>query len=226
MKITIITLFPAEITNSLNYSILKRAQQKGKVEFEVVNHREFGIGNHKIIDDKPYGGGVGMIMRVDVLKRAIDSARTMQDGEKVILLCPQGEVYSQKRAEDLSKLRHLILVCGHYEGFDERVRDYVDMEISIGDYVLTGGELPALVIADSVTRLIPGVLKDPTATDLETHSEIGGKRLLEAQQFTRPEEFEGKKVPDVYLSGNPKKIAQYKKESALSKTKIKRPDLL
>lgn len=226
MKITIITLFPEIILNSLNYSILKRAQDKGKVEFEVIDHRKFGIGKHKIVDDKPYGGGAGMVLRVDVLKKAIDSARTGQENEKVILLCPQGNVYRQKTAEEFSTLQHLILVCGHYEGFDERIRDYVDMEISIGDYVLTGGELAALVISDSVTRLLPGVLKDPNATINETHSEIEGKRILEGQQFTRPEEFEGKRVPEVFLSGDPKKIQEFKKESARKKTEIKRPDLL
>jgi tRNA (guanine37-N1)-methyltransferase len=226
MTISIITLFPEIVKTTLNYSILKRAQGKGKVEYNIIDHRQFGIGTHKTVDDKPYGGGVGMVLRVDVLKKAIEKSKKNIKGEKVVLLCPQGEVFSQKRAEDFSKLEHLILVCGHYEGFDERIRDYVDFEISIGDYILTGGEYPALVIADCVTRLIPGVLKNEEATKIETHSEVEGKRILEAPSYTRPEEFEGRKVPQVYLSGNPKKIEEYKLKKSVEKTMEKRPDLL
>lgn len=226
MKISIITLFPDVVKSSLNYSILKRAQEKNKVTFNIVDHRQFGIGSHRTVDDKPYGGGIGMILRVDVLKRAIDDTRRNMIGEKVVLLCPQGELFKQQTAEKLSKLEHLILVSGHYEGFDERIRDYVDMEISIGDYVLTGGEYPALVVADSVARLIPGVLKDLSATKFESHSEIETRRILEAPQYTRPDVFEGKKVPGVFLSGDPKKLEEHKAHESLAKTKKKRPDLL
>ncbi len=226
MKISVITLFPSIFESILNHSILKRAQEKGLIEYNLVDHRNFGIGPHKIVDDKPYGGGAGMVFRVDVLARAIESTKTGIDGEKVVLLCPQGKVYSQKIAEDFSKLSHLILVCGHYEGFDERIRALVDLEISIGDYVLTGGEIPALLIIDSITRLVPGVLKDPDATKYESHSEIEGKRQLEGPQYTRPEDFNGIKVPGVFLSGNPKKIAEFKKKEALQKTKSRRPDLI
>lgn len=226
MKISIITLFPSLFESILNHSILKRAQEKGLIEYNLVDHRNFGIGPHKIVDDKPYGGGTGMVFRVDVLARAIESTRTGIDGEKVVLLCPQGKVYSQKIAEDFSKLSHLILVCGHYEGFDERIRALVDLEISIGDYVLTGGEIPALLVIDSITRLVPGVLKDPDATKYESHSEIDGKRQLEGPQYTRPEDFNGIKVPEVFLSGDPKKIAEFKNKEALQKTKDRRPDLI
>ena len=226
MKISIITLFPEVFESQLNYSILKRAQEKGLVEFKIINHRDFGIGNHKTVDDKPYGGGAGMVLRVDVLAHAIRSAKSNEKDEKVILLCPQGKVLKQEIAEDLSRLSHIILVCGHYEGFDERIRDLVDMELSIGDFVMTGGEIAALSIIDSVTRLIPGVLKDKMATKNESLSLSNGTRILEGPQFTRPEEFEGKKVPSVMLSGDPKKINEYKNEKAIEKTLKKRPDLI
>jgi tRNA (guanine37-N1)-methyltransferase len=226
MKITIITLFPEVFANVLNHSILKRAQQKGLVEFKIVNHRRFGIGKHKIVDDKPYGGGAGMVLRVDVLKKAIDSARLNIPNEKVILLDPQGTKYKQETAENLSKLSHIILVCGHYEGFDERIRKFADFEISIGDYILTGGEIPAMVIIDSITRLIPGVLKDSTATKNESFSEASGLRILEGEQYTRPEEFEGAKVPKEFLSGDPKKLNLKKQESAKKRTIERRPELL
>lgn len=224
MKISIITLFPELLKSALSHSILGRATEKGLVEFNVVDLRNFGIGRHKTVDDKPYGGGNGMILKVDVLTKAIESTINTND-DKVILLCPQGKVYNQELAEKLSKEQHIILVCGHYEGFDERIRDVVDLEISIGDYVLTGGEFPAMVIADSITRLIPGVLKEGSA-EKESHGLSKNGRVLEGAQYTRPEDFEGKKVPSVYLAGDPKKIDEYKKESAINKTKFKRPDLL
>lgn len=226
MKITVITLFPEVFENVLSHSIIKRAQQKGLVEFKIINHRDFGIGNHKTVDDKPYGGGAGMILKVDVLKKAIDASRLNIKNEKVILLDPQGEEYKQEKAENLSKLSHIILVCGHYEGFDERIRKFADLEISIGDYVLTGGEIPAMVIIDSVTRLITGVLKDPTATKNESFSKTLGLRILEGAQYTRPEEFEGVKVPKEFLSGDPKKVILKKQESAKKRTITRRPELL
>lgn len=226
MKISVITLFPEAFKESLNYSILKRAQEKELVTFNIVNHRDFGIGKHRIVDDKPYGGGAGMVLKVDVLADAINSTKENIEGEKVVLLDPQGKLYKQETAEELSKLTHLILVCGHYEGFDERIRKYVDMEISIGDFVLTGGEIPALAIVDSITRLIPGVLKDETATQKESHSLINGTRILEGPHYTRPEVFEGESVPAALLSGDPKKIEAYKMEQAYEKTKTVRPDLL
>ncbi len=225
MKISIITLFPEIFEPVLNHSILKRAQEKGLVEYEIINHRDFGIGKHKIVDDRPYGGGAGMVLRVDVLTKAIESAKKNISGEKVILLDPQGEVYKQETAEKLSKLEHIILVCGHYEGFDERIRKLVDIEISIGDYILTGGEIPAMCMVDSITRLIPDVLKDKTATLTESHSQTEMGRVLEGPTYTRPEEFNHEKVPSVLLSGDPKKIAEFKKTEALKVTKKRRPEL-
>lgn len=226
MKISVITLFPEQLKNALSYSILKRAQEKGIVEFNIIDHRKFGQGTHKTVDDRPYGGGAGMVLKIDVLKKAIDSARLNISGEKVILLDPQGEKYTQTIAENLTAYSHLILVCGHYEGFDERIREFIDMEISLGDFVLTGGEIPAIAIIDSVTRLLPNVLKDPSATKNESFSEKDGQRLLEGPQYTRPEVFEGLKVPEVFLSGDPKKIEEFKKSKALETTKLKRDDLL
>jgi tRNA (guanine37-N1)-methyltransferase len=226
MKLSIITLFPEIFEPVINHSILKRAAQKGLVEFNLVNHRDFGIGGHKVVDDKLYGGGQGMVLRVDVLAEAIEKTKTGKEGEVVILLDPQGIVYHQELAEKLSQLSHIILVCGHYEGVDERVRDLVDYEISIGDFVLTGGEIPAMALLDSITRLIPGVLKQENATRQESHSMMSGKRILEGPQYTRPEDFRGQKVPSVFLSGNPLKIEEYKSKKAIEKTAKRRPDLL
>lgn len=226
LKISVITLFPEVFSANLNFSILKRAQEKNLIEFNIVNHRDFGQGVHKVVDDKPYGGGAGMLLKVDVLNDAIEHTKQNIPGEKVVLLDPQGVVYKQAIAEDFSKLAHIILVCGHYEGFDERVRTLVDMELSVGDYVLTGGEIPALTVIDSVTRLIPGVLKDTTATVNESHSESDKFRLLEGPAYTRPEIFNNIKVPSVFLSGDPKKIAEFKKSASLETTKRIRPDLI
>ena len=167
MQVSIITLFPQIFREIFSVSIIKRAQEQGKIKINLIDLREFGIGKHKIVDDKPYGGGTGMVLRVDVVARAIEASRMKIKRESVILLDPKGKKYDQVLAKKLSHLDHLILVCGHYEGFDERVRDLVDYEISIGDYVLSGGEAPAIVIVDSVTRLIPGVLKKSDATVFE-----------------------------------------------------------
>lgn len=226
MKFSIITLFPEVFDDIINSSILKRAQEKGFVEFEIINHRNFGIGKHKIVDDRPYGGGAGMVLKPDVLLDAINYAKKDIEGEIVVLMEPQGEVYSQQIAEEFSSLSHIILVCGHYEGFDERIRSFIDREISIGDFVMTGGEIPAMAIIDSITRLIPGVLKDATATKNESHSLSDDGRILEGPSYTRPEIFEGKSVPDVLLSGDPKKISQFKKKEAIKATREKRPDLV
>lgn len=226
MLISVITLFPEIFPTILGHSILKRAKFNGFIEFNLINHRDFGIGTHKVVDDKPYGGGAGMVLRVDVLEKAIKSAKKGFEKEIVILLDPKGKIYTQKIAEDLSKMEHIILICGHYEGFDERIRDLVDMEISIGDYVLTGGEIPAMAIIDSITRLIPGVLKDETATKFESHSEENNARILEYPHYTRPEEHKGKRVPEVLLSGDPKKVKKFRDEQAQKITKKRRPDLL
>lgn len=231
MKISIITLFPEVFDPILNTSILKRAQQKGKVAFELVNLRQFGEGKHKVVDGKPYGGGAGMILKADVLARALQDTTTKRIGrrktedtrQKIILTSASGTPYKQSKAEEYSKLNHLIIICGHYEGVDQRFADkYVDEEISIGDYVLTGGEIPTMVITDTVVRLIPGVLEKPEATKNESFSDT----LLEHPQYTRPEEFEGIKIPQVLLSGNHKKIAEWRTKKALEKTKKIRSDLI
>jgi len=233
MKISIITLFPEVFTPILNSSILKRAQKKGLVEFELINIRDFGEGKHKVVDDRPYGGGVGMVLRADILAKALNSI-TKHDAavqHYVILTSASGKPYKQKMAQRLSRLDHLIVVCGHYEGVDQRFIDkYVNAEISIGDYVLTGGEIPAMVIIDSITRLISGVLEKPEATENESfsifHHPSSTFQLLEYPQYTRPEEFEGEKVPGVLLSGNHGEIKKWKSQKSLEKTKKVRPDLL
>jgi len=208
-------------------SIVKRAQKKGLVEIKIHNLRDWAKDRRGTVDDKPYGGGVGMVMRVDIIDRALSTTGK----SKTILLSPQGKVFNQKKASELAKLERLILICGHYEGVDQRVSDYlVDEEISIGDYVLTGGELPTMVLVDSVVRLVPGVLEKPEATEFESFSNytLDAKRytLLEAPQYTRPENYKGWKVPEILLSGDHKKIAQWRKEKSLEKTKKLRPDLL
>jgi tRNA (guanine37-N1)-methyltransferase len=221
MKITFITLFPEIFLPVLDSSILGRAQKKGLIEFEIINLRDFGQGGHKIVDDTPYGGGVGMVLKPDVLAAATKSVKT--DSSMTILTSAAGVSFTQSMAKRFSKLNHLIIVCGHYEGVDQRyINNYIDEEISIGDYVLTGGELPAMVIADSVTRLIKGVLAKEEATQKESFE----NNLLEHPHFTRPAEFEGQTIPEVLLSGDHKKIDQWRQNESVVKTKQNRPDLL
>ena len=227
MKFSIITLFPEVFEPILNSSILKRAQKKGLVEFELVNIRNFGKGRHKVVDGRPYGGGAGMILKADILSKALKSVvsklRTTNYELRTILMSASGKPYKQKTAQKLSKIKHIVIVCGHYEGVDQRFIDNcVDEEISIGDYVLTGGEIPAMVIVDSVTRLIPKVLEKPEAVIDESFSE----GLLEYPHYTRPDIFEGKKVPEVLLSGNHAEIKKWRSQKSLEKTKKIRPDLL
>lgn len=224
MKITILTLFPEMFEKVLHTSILGRAETKGLVEYQFVNIREFGEGVHQVVDDRPYGGGVGMVFRADILAKALHSVLSEKNSNtKVILLSASGKPLKENISLSLSKLGHLILICGHYEGVDQRFIDkYVDEEISIGDYVLTGGELPAMVVLDTVVRLIPGVLKKEEATQKESFSD----GFLEHPQYTRPEEFEGKKVPQILLSGNHAEIEKWRREKSLEKTKKNRPDLL
>lgn len=209
MKISILTLFPEMMKGPFDHSIIKRAVEKKLVEIEYVNIRDFGIGKHKIVDDKPYGGGVGMVLRIDVIDKALQNVKCQ---ERIILLDPRGEKFTQQKAEELAKLDHLILICGHYEGVDERVKNLIDESISIGNYVLTGGELPAMVIVDSVVRLIPGVLAKPQATALESFSKRG---YLEHPQYTRPRSFKGWEVPEILLSGNHRKIEEWKSEKGV-----------
>ena len=227
MRISIITLFPEVFEPILNTSILKRAQKKGKVEFELINLRDFGEGKHQVVDGRPYGGGAGMVLRADILATALKSIisklPTTNYQLLTIVTSASGRPYKQQKARELSKLDHLILVCGHYEGVDQRFIDkYVDEEISIGDYVLTGGEIPAMVIVDSITRLIPSVLEKPEAVINESFTE----NFLEGPQYTRPEKFERKKVPSVLLSGNHQEIKKWREKESISKTKKVRPDLL
>lgn len=229
MKISILTLFPEMFAGVFSHSIIKLAQEKGAVSLNFVNIRNFGIGKHKLVDDTPYGGGAGMVMRVDVIASALAqitnhsaSWRTqITNRERIILLDPQGEKLTQKKVQELSKYDHLILVCGRYEGVDERVRALVDEEISIGDYVLTGGEIPSMVVIDAIVRLIPGVIKKDSALH-ESFSSL----LLEYPQYTRPSVFKRKKVPAILLSGDHAKIAAWREKKSVKKTEKRRPDLL
>lgn len=228
MKITIITLFPDMIAGFIRESIIKRAVEKKLADVELVQLRDFAADSYGTVDGKPYGGGVGMVLRVDVLHRALESVKKNAPEKKahVVLTSAKGAPYRQATAARFSKLEHLIIVAGHYEGVDERFLDYVDEEVSIGDFVMTGGEIAAAAIADSVVRLVPGVLKKEEATRIESFSQEKGKTLLEYPQYTRPEEFNGKKVPDILLSGHHKEIEKWRSGMAVRETEKKRPDLL
>ena len=219
MQFDVLTLFP-EMFNILNESIIGRAQEKKLININLVNIRDFSKDKHKKVDDTPYGGGAGMVMQADVVYDAYKSVA--DDKAKVIYLTPQGKKLNQKIVEELSKEKHLILLCGHYEGIDQRVIDkIVDEEISIGDYVLTGGEIPAMVLIDSVSRYVKGVLKDDSIKE-----ESFSNNLLEYPQYTRPEVFEGQSVPEILLTGNHKEIDKWRKEQSLKMTLKKRPDIL
>lgn len=227
MIIDIITIFPEVFKPYINESILKIAQEKGKLEVRLHNLRDYTLDKHRKVDDRPFGGGPGMVMTAEPIFRAVENIRgTKEEGRgttKTILLCPQGKVLNQKLAQRLSKLKHLILICGRYEGVDERVRARLaDEEISIGDYVLTGGELPAMVLVDTVVRLISGVLGHKDSVRDESFS----ANLLEYPQYSRPADFKGMKVPEILLSGDHKKIEEWRRKKALELTKKKRPDLL
>ena len=218
MRIDILTLFPLMFDGFLNTSIIKRAIDLGKVDIKVHNFRDYSTDKHGRVDDYPYGGGAGMVLMCEPIFRAIEDIRT--DDSLVIMLSPGGKVFKQSVAIDLSKRKHLILLCGHYEGFDERIKTIVDMELSIGDYVLTGGEVPAMVITDSVTRLIPGVI---TSASLDSESFNDG--MLDYPNYTRPEVFRGMKVPEVLLSGHHKNIEKYRLEEKVRLTNENRKDL-
>lgn len=225
MRIDIISIFPKMFDPVLNESIIRRAQHTGKVRIFVHNLRDYSTDKHKKVDDRPFGGGSGMVMRPEPIFNAVECIKSKVKSKKVkvILLSPQGERFNQKVAQRLSRYRHLILICGHYEGIDERVREYlVDEEISIGDYILTGGELPAMVLVDSIVRLLPGVLGDKNSLKFESFE----YNLLEYPQFTRPADFKGMKAPRILLCGNHKKIETWRKKQSLLRTRQKRPDLL
>ena len=219
MQFDVLTLFP-EMFEPLNKSIIGRAKEKGLININLINIRDFSKNKHKKVDDTPYGGGAGMVMMPDVVYDAYKSLDSKDT--KVIYMSPQGQKLNQKKVVELSKEKHIILLCGHYEGIDQRVIDeIVDEEISIGDYVLTGGELPAMIVIDSVSRYIEGVLKDDS-----TKEESFSEGLLEYPQYTRPEVFNGKQVPEVLLSGHHENIDKWRREQSLINTKKKRPDLL
>jgi tRNA (guanine37-N1)-methyltransferase len=221
MRIDVVTLFPGVFRGPLDESMLRLARERGKVEIRVVDLRDYADGRHRVVDDAPYGGGGGMVLKPEPLFRAVDALRGV--GSRVVLLDPQGQRFTQAVARELAKAEHLILLAGHYEGVDERVRHHlVDDELSIGDYVLTGGELPALVVIDAVARLLPGVLGDETAPANDSFA----RGLLEGPHYTRPAEFRGLRVPELLLSGDHAAIAAWRRRQALWRTYCRRPDLL
>jgi tRNA (guanine37-N1)-methyltransferase len=225
MKIDVLTLFPEMFSGVFGHSILKKAAEKEAVQYNVVNFREFADNKHQTVDDYPYGGGAGMVLKPQPIFDAVDTLIKENEHKKsrVILLCPQGERFTQKKAEELANDKHLIFICGHYEGYDERIRKHlVTDEISIGDYVLTGGELGAMVVIDSVVRLLPEVLGNEESHQQDSFS----TGLLEHPHYTRPADFRGMKVPEVLISGNHKKIEEWRVKESFRRTLTRRPDLL
>ena len=221
MEIDVLTLFPRIFEGPLDESILKRAQNKGLVAVRVHNLRDFTHDKHHVVDDKPYGGGPGMLMKPEPIFEAVEKFRRADSS--VVLMTPQGASLTQERAAGFSQKPHLVIICGHYEGVDERVREaLVDEEVSIGDYVLTNGALAAAVFVDAVVRLLPGVLGDEQSADDDSFA----SGLLEGPQYTRPPEFRGMSVPEILLSGNHKEVARWRKEQAKQRTQQRRPDLL
>jgi tRNA (guanine37-N1)-methyltransferase len=223
MKFDILTLFPNMFSSPLKESILGRAIERGLIEIQIINIREFTLDKHQVVDDTPYGGGQGMVMKVEPIARAIDSVKSQNPFARTIYLTPQGEPFHQELARRFSSQSHLILLCGRYEGVDERVREiYIDEEVSIGDYVLTGGELAAMVLIDAISRFIPGVLGSNRSAEEDSFF----NSLLEYPQYTRPFNFKGHCVPEVLLSGNHSAISSWRRKEALRRTSLRRPDLL
>ncbi|MFF3100562.1 tRNA (guanosine(37)-N1)-methyltransferase TrmD [Viridibacillus arvi] len=223
MNIHVLSLFPNMFEGVFGSSILKKAQEKGAVTLGVTDFREFSINKHNQVDDYPYGGGAGMVLKPEPLFNAVETLVSEGKKPRIILMCPQGERYTQAKAEELAQEEDLIFLCGHYEGYDERIRQHlVTDEISIGDYVLTGGELGAMTVIDSVVRLLPGVLGNNDSPVLDSFS----TGLLEHPHYTRPAEFRGMKVPDVLLSGNHAKIDEWREQQSIKRTFERRPDLL
>jgi len=220
-RIDVVTLFPGMFPGVLDESMLRVAQERKAVDIQVVDLRDYTEGRHRVADDYPFGGGGGMVLKPEPLFAAVDALRGPES--RVVLLCPQGPTFTQATAQRLAKVPHLVLLCGHYEGVDERVRaELVDEELSIGDYVVTGGELPALVVLDAVVRLVPGVLGDPEGATRESFA----TGRLDSPQYTRPAEFRGWRVPEVLLSGDHGRIARWRRREALRRTLTRRPDLL
>ena len=222
MQFNIITLFPEMFGDPFGVSILKRAQEKGLIKIELHNLRDYCKDKHRVTDDLPYGGGVGMVMKPEPLITAIEAVKSSQPEMRTLLMTPQGKRFEQNDAVRLAQYSFLNLVCGRYEGIDERVRNFVDEEISIGDYILTGGELASMVVIETVARLIPGVLGDADSLQDESFNQP----MLEAPQYTRPRVFKGMEVPEVLLSGNHSEIERWRRQQALKRTKKRRPDLL
>lgn len=224
MQVNILTLFPEMFQGPLSESLLKRAQEKNLLAINVVDLRAFTSDKHKTADDSPYGGGAGMVMKADIIAAAIDTLNSKSEirKSKLILMCPTGKPLSQEKAIELSKLKQMTVLCGRYEGIDERVRAMVDEEISIGDYILTGGEIPAMVLIDAVVRQIPGVVKEKDSLENDSFFDD----LLDYPSYTKPEEFEGGRVPGVLLSGHHAEIARWRRQEALRNTLYRRPDLL
>lgn len=219
MKITILSLFPNMFDGFLTESIIKRAIQNEKVEVKIINFRDYSVYNNKQVDDTPYGGGAGMVLMCDPIFRCLDEIRTPKS--HIIILSPEGSIYNEKKARELSKYDDIILICGHYEGFDERIKTLADEIISVGDFVLTGGEIPAMLIADSIIRLLPGAI-----TNESLESESFNENLLDYPVYTKPAVYRDMNVPDILLSGDHKKIDDYRESERIRLTKEKRPDLL
>ena len=220
MDIYVFTLFPEMFKGVLENSMLKIAREKSSLNIHLINFREFSMMKHKNVDDSPYGGGAGMLLKPDPIYSAVESI--YPGGGKIVLMTPQGKKYDQNMAEILAKEDRLAIICGHYEGYDERIRMLADNEISIGDYILTGGEIPAMVIIDSVARLIPGVLGEAESSIHDSYT----NGLLEYPQYTRPRNFRGMEVPEVLISGNHKQIERWRRKESLRKTMLRRPELL
>lgn len=222
MLIELLTLFPEFFASPLNQSMINRAQAQGAVEFRMLNLRDFTTDRHRVVDDRPFGGGPGMVLKLEPLVRAIRAVRQEDPEVRVILFSPRGPLFSQDKARELAARSHLLLICGHYEGVDDRLHFYIDEELSIGDYILTGGEIPALVVADAVTRLLPGVLGGEGAVEEESFQ----TGLLEYPHYTRPRDFEGLEAPEILLSGDHQRINRWRRQEALRRTAAQRPDLL
>lgn len=223
MRIDIITVLPEMIDGAINCSILKRAQDKGLVEFGLLNLRDFGIGKHRRVDDYPFGGEAGMVMQIEPIDNAISYLKSQRDYDEVIFTSPDGEKFTQSTANELSLMKNIIILCGHYKGIDYRIREHlITREISIGDFVLTGGELAAAMIADAVVRVIPGAIGDEQSALSDSFQD----NLLAPPVYTRPAEYKGWKVPDVLLSGHERKIHEWRIEQSIERTKKLRPDLL
>lgn len=223
MRIDIITVLPELLESPLSHSIMQRAQDKGLLEVHLQNLREYGLGKHRQVDDYQYGGGAGMVMMVEPLVKCIENLQAQRTYDEVIYMTPDGERLQQSRCNQLSLKENLLIICGHYKGIDERIREhFITLEISIGDFVLSGGELPAAILVDSIGRLLPGVLNDETSALFDSFQDD----LLAPPVYTRPEEFRGWKVPEILLSGNFPKIEEWRNERALERTRARRPDLL